>query len=106
MLSDSAYDQIKNRGDVSVVALGRFRLKKVGRPFELYAVVSDGLVVLEPAAFADSFGAFRSSDGSACRLLKLFQCRECGRLAGGCELLGTVLPRLRPVATPRLHNCP
>jgi adenylate cyclase len=84
MLSDSAYDQIKNRGDVSVVALGRFRLKNVGRPFELYAVVSDGLVVPEPAALADSFGAFRSSDGAARRPLKLFQRRECGCLAGRC----------------------
>ena len=69
MLSDSASDQIKNWGDVSLVALGRFRLKKAGRPFELYAVVSDGLVVLEPAGFADSFGAFRSSVGSARRPL-------------------------------------
>ena len=63
-----------------------FTLKNVGRLFELYAVVSDGLVVREPAVFADSFGAFRSSDGSARRLLKLFQRRECGRLAGRCEL--------------------
>ena len=38
-------------------------------------------------ALADSFGAFRSSDGSARRPLKLFQRRECGRLAGRCELL-------------------
>ena len=45
MLSDSAYDQIKNRSDIGVVALGRFRLKNVGRPFELYAVSADGLVV-------------------------------------------------------------
>ena len=45
MLSDSAYDQIKNRNDVGVVRLGRFRLKNVGRPFELYAVSADGVVV-------------------------------------------------------------
>jgi len=45
MLSDSAYDQIKNRNDVGVVGLGRFRLKNVGRPFELYAVSADGVVV-------------------------------------------------------------
>ena len=50
ILSDSAHDQIKNRSDVSVVALGRFRLKNVGRPFELYVVRGDGLVVPEPAA--------------------------------------------------------
>ena len=49
MLSDSAYDQIKNRSDVGVVGLGRFRLKNVGRPFELYAVSADGVVVPDPA---------------------------------------------------------
>src|SRR3954470_11702322 len=43
LLSDSTYDQIKNRGDVGVVALGRFRLKNVGRPFELFAVAADGV---------------------------------------------------------------
>ena len=48
MLSDAAYDQIRNRGDVAVVALGRFRLKHVGRPFELYAVSADGIVVPDP----------------------------------------------------------
>ena len=50
MLSDAAYDQIKNRSDVAVVALGRFRLKHVGRPFELYAVSADGIVVPDPGA--------------------------------------------------------
>jgi class 3 adenylate cyclase len=43
MLSDSAYDQIKNRSDIGVVRLGRFRLKNVGRPFELYAVTANGV---------------------------------------------------------------
>ena len=50
MLSDAAYDQIRNRSDVAVVALGRFRLKHVGRPFELYAVSADGIVVPDPGA--------------------------------------------------------
>jgi predicted ATPase/class 3 adenylate cyclase len=50
MLSDTAYDQIKNRADVAVVGLGRFKLKSVGRPFELYAVAADGVVVPEPDA--------------------------------------------------------
>src|SRR5216683_4236311 len=45
MLSDSAYDQIKNRSDVVALPLGRFRLKNVGRAFELFAVSADGLVV-------------------------------------------------------------
>jgi len=64
MLSDSVYDQIKNRSDVSVVALGRFRLKNVGRPFELYAVEGDGLVVPEPAALegkGERFASFPNS---------------------------------------------
>ena len=52
MLSDTAYDQIKNRCDVGVVSLGRFRLKNVGRPFELYAVSGDGIVVPDPRALA------------------------------------------------------
>src|ERR1051326_3122789 len=50
MLSDAAYDQVKNRSDVHAVHLGRFRLKNVGRPFELYAVSADGIVVPDPAA--------------------------------------------------------
>ena len=50
MLSDAAYDQIRNRSDVGVVSLGRFKLKNVGRPFELYAVCADGLVVPDAAA--------------------------------------------------------
>jgi predicted ATPase len=48
MMSDSAYDEIKNRSDVAVVGLGRFRLKNVGRPFELYALSADGIVVPDP----------------------------------------------------------
>ncbi len=49
MLSDTAYDQIKNRSEVGVVALGRFRLKNVGRPSELYAVSVEGIVVPDPS---------------------------------------------------------
>lgn len=45
MLSDAAHDHIRNRTDVAVVGLGRFRLKNVGRPVELYAVSADGIVV-------------------------------------------------------------
>ena len=48
MLSDAAYAQLRNRGDVTVVPLGEFRFKNVGRPFELYAVAAEGLVVPDP----------------------------------------------------------
>ena len=60
MLSDTAYDQIKNRGDVGVVRLGRFRLKNVGRPFELYAVSADGIVVPDPGALEGKGERFAS----------------------------------------------
>jgi predicted ATPase/class 3 adenylate cyclase len=60
MLSDSAYDQVKNRSDVGVVGLGRFRLKNVGRPFELYAVSADGVVVPDPGALEGKGERFAS----------------------------------------------
>ena len=60
MLSDSVYDQIKNRNDVGVVRLGRFRLKNVGRPFELYAVSADGVVVPDPEALEGKGERFAS----------------------------------------------
>ena len=50
MLSDSAYEQIRNQADLEVVSLGRFKLKNVGRPFDIYAVRSDGLVVPDATA--------------------------------------------------------
>ncbi len=52
MISDAAYAQLANRRDVSVVSLGRFRLKNVGRPFELYAIEADGVAVPDPAVLA------------------------------------------------------
>jgi len=60
MLSDSAYDQIKNRSDVGVVRLGRFRLKNVGRPFDLYAVSADGIVVPDADALEGKGERFAS----------------------------------------------
>jgi predicted ATPase len=59
-LSDSAYEQIKNRSDVGVIRLGRFRLKNVGRPFELYAVAAEGVVVPDPDALEGKGERFAS----------------------------------------------
>ena len=60
MLSDSAFDQIKNRSDLETVRLGQFRLKNVGRPFELYAVSADGIVVPDPEALEGKGERFAS----------------------------------------------
>lgn len=59
-MSDTVYAQIENRGDVGVVGLGRFRLKNVGRPFELYAVTAEGIVVPDPGALEGKGERFAS----------------------------------------------
>src|SRR5579859_5442141 len=48
LLSDSAQDHLKNRSDIELMSVGRFRLKNVGRPLEFYAVAADGIVVPDP----------------------------------------------------------
>ncbi len=48
LVSDSVHDQIKNQSQLGFVGLGKFKLKNVGRPFEIFAVSTDGLEV--PAA--------------------------------------------------------
>ena len=45
LLSDAVHDQVRNQPDLDFVRLGRFRLKNVGRPYEIYALVGDGLAV-------------------------------------------------------------
>jgi len=60
MLSDSAYEQVRNRSDVGVVSLGRFKLKNVGRPFELYAISADGVLVPDPRALEGKGERFAS----------------------------------------------
>ena len=52
MVSDSAYEQIRGRTELEVVGVGRYRLKNVGRPFELYAISAAGLVVPDPQTLA------------------------------------------------------
>src|SRR6478609_6173795 len=47
LLSDTAYDQIKNQLDLEIAPLGSFQFKNVGRPFDLYAMAGPGLVVPE-----------------------------------------------------------
>ncbi len=64
MLSDAAHDQVKNQGDVGLVSLGHFRLKNVGRPFELYAVAAEGLVVPDPGALEGKGERFAGLPGN------------------------------------------
>jgi class 3 adenylate cyclase len=48
LMSGSACEQVRNQGEVEVVALGRFQFKNVGRPYEIFAVSSEGVIVPEP----------------------------------------------------------
>ena len=48
LVSDSVHDQVRNQPQLGFVNLGKFKLKNVGRPFEIYAVSAGGLAV--PAA--------------------------------------------------------
>ena len=49
-LSSATRNQLENRDDVTLVTMGRFRLKGVREPLELHAVNADGLVVPDPAS--------------------------------------------------------
>lgn len=64
MLSDTAYDHLRNRRDVAVVSLGRFRLKNVGRPLELFAISADGIVVPDRRALEGKGERFASLPGN------------------------------------------
>jgi predicted ATPase/class 3 adenylate cyclase len=60
MLSETARQQVSNRSDVPVVSVGRFRLKNVGSPVELFAVSDQGIVVPDPAALEGKGERFAS----------------------------------------------
>jgi predicted ATPase len=48
LVSDSVHDQVKNQSKLGFVGLGKFKLKNVGRAFEIFAVSTDGLEVPAP----------------------------------------------------------
>jgi predicted ATPase/class 3 adenylate cyclase len=45
LISDSVEDQVRNQAGLSLVDLGKFKLKNVGRPFTIFAVDAPGLRV-------------------------------------------------------------
>ncbi|MEP7127771.1 MAG: adenylate/guanylate cyclase domain-containing protein [Chitinophagales bacterium] len=44
-MSGKIYDEIRNQSDITTVSLGKFNLKNVSVPIEIFTVSSDGLVV-------------------------------------------------------------
>ena len=45
LISDKVYDEVKNQPDIQTLLLGKFLLKNVKRPVEVYAVCNSGLVI-------------------------------------------------------------
>ena len=64
LLSDTAHDLLKNRREIEVVSLGRYRLKNVGRPLELFGVCAEGIVVPDPRALEGKGERFASLPGN------------------------------------------
>ena len=64
LLSDTAHDLLKNRREIEVVSLGRYRLKNVGRPLELFGVCAEGIVVPDPRALEGKGEQFASLPGN------------------------------------------
>jgi predicted ATPase len=49
LVSDTVQDQIKNRPELETVSLGKYLLKNVDRPYEIFAISVSGLIVPDPA---------------------------------------------------------
>jgi predicted ATPase len=64
MVSDSVHDLVQNRPDVTFTSLGRFRLKNVGRPFEIFAASADGIVVPDPRTLEGKGERFATFPGN------------------------------------------
>jgi len=47
-ISGRVHDDIKNQNDIQTVSLGRFKLKNVAIPVELFAISNGGLIVPPP----------------------------------------------------------
>lgn len=48
LFSDKVYDEIKNQRDIKSASLGKFHLKNVKQPLEVYAAANDGMVIPSP----------------------------------------------------------
>ncbi len=49
LISDKVFDEIKNQKEIQANLLGKFNLKNVKQPVEVYAVANEGLVIPSPA---------------------------------------------------------
>ncbi len=57
LISDKVYDEVKNQTTIRCRPLGKFNLKNVKRPVEVYAVANEGLVIPTPAQIGVKAGS-------------------------------------------------
>jgi adenylate cyclase len=60
LISDKVYDEIKNQAEIHTVLLGKFNLKNVKRPVEVYAVTGGSLIVPTAAQTGIKAGSEKS----------------------------------------------
>jgi predicted ATPase/class 3 adenylate cyclase len=49
LVSDSVHDQIMNQSQIHSASLGKYRLKNVARPYEIFAISTEGITVPNPS---------------------------------------------------------
>lgn len=56
LISDKVFDEVKNQPDIKTTLLGKFSLKNVKRPVEVYAIANENLVIPTPAQISVKAG--------------------------------------------------
>ncbi len=60
LISDKVYDEVKNQPDIQSIRLGKYSLKNVNRPVEVYAIANEGLFVPGASQISVKAGAEKS----------------------------------------------
>ena len=47
LISEKVYDEVKNQSGIQAASLGKFELKNIGKPLEVFAITNPGLIVPE-----------------------------------------------------------
>lgn len=61
LISDKVFDEVSNHPEIKTVSLGRYELKNVKRPVEVFAISNEGVVVPEPKDISIKQGRIKPS---------------------------------------------
>ena len=76
LISDTLFDAVKNQEQFQFRPMGTFQLKNVERPFELYALANEGLIVPDPVELQGKGQLQSSRQNNLPKLLSSFIGRE------------------------------